>query len=1149
MLRQERLVDAYRSVRRSELTKAEIGEPHLYFTLQDKPAILEKTADIPYHGHIKKEVGLDCYVSFPGKYAAGWDALIKEHHGQSVACVFLCTPADGLGKHHQEEIGGQCFCPKIYGQRDFRTFGYLKELPASCSQDEEKFEVEKAKATKTVVFRADASNKDKQEAEEKARQTWEESGRVASWGCEWFQKWLEKVAEAVKLKQRLKVVFFPGQTGKGIVPFEDLNSDNVNLWDGVGCGGSQKCEIAYLERMRQQEGDAWDYDYVDVSHFLKEEFKVGNKVDAWDGELWCRGTLVGVPSAIPKKPEDANWTIQSQASGHLFVTDRVRHADFIQKMLAEVGRDKFMGLVIDSLPREVAIVKDQEFIFPDGTPSLAVRLRIQQIEILQYMRNLVLSNDLEIEINKYLTKWQVCVDKTHFCKAFERELLNLSDLTDHQKQKLKDIKELMKHGDVHLSSPAGSGKTFVAAQCALDKLRGSPDGKILFVAPSIGLGLYFVRWLAHSSADYAQLDVLLKRMVLMQYPYKQFLSLHVEGDRLRTTTLPHSKMQFLMTIIDEAHDVFCAAAGQEFLEEKVEAPRQVLLLSSHSQSSSSASAAPFPPAKEISLTQVVRSTQRIVAGAAAFQASAAEKEQIGSLCPAGPPLKAFLFESDAEVFEDYARQTMSALFFAMRSYAGLSLHNRLALLVPNRDFLEKFQDAMQRHFLTARLAGRNFKLISFTESLCTLPNIKVRKSTPADNSELIILDTVENAKGLESLIVVCIGLDQRVADQSANQARRSIIYQAITRAQLQVLVVNQLLRGGWLEFLGVTKFKNDTFDESAAIAETTTDAAEALTKVQPPGKLTMDAPQADSSKGSKDAQAIQRDAEETGAVPPSKPMSQEDQETRASGDKPGDKLVAEIKDSSVWDPDVIDIKEPISQLQFDPRSPTGKTGDEVTSLEAQEVGAQEAADAKEAAGCRDDIFEAAANGYLGAVRHILRTQPGAAVEESSKGRTALHFAAEEGHVAVCRMLLEAEAVVDARDHDRDTPLHRAASYGETDVVKLLLEWKASVTAKEILGRTPLDLARSEGRAEIVQILEGAETWLHKRADSRPEGTAQTSPWIPMIRSQSTAGLPPLAAGAGVLSAQRLQVSASRSVLGSSCIVSRKFHNVINVRLL
>ena len=211
----------------------------------------------------------------------------------------------------------------------------------------------------------------------------------------------------------------------------------------------------------------------------------------------------------------------------------------------------------------------------------------------------------------------------------------------------------------------------------------------------------------------------------------------------------------------------------------------------------------------------------------------------------------------------------------------------------------------------------------------------MEQATHADNAELIVLDTVENAKGLESLIVVCIGLDQRVADQSANQVGRSIIYQAITRAQLQAVIVNQLLRGGWLEFLGVTKFKSDTFNESTAMAETTTAAAEALTKVQLPSKLAIQASQEDSSRR-EDARAIQRDPLKPDAVPPSKPMSEDQDATTApqAGDKPDDKLV-EIKDSSVWDADVIDIKEPISQLQFDPGSPTGKAEEEVASLEVR----------------------------------------------------------------------------------------------------------------------------------------------------------------------------------------------------------------------
>ena len=83
------------------------------------------------------------------------------------------------------------------------------------------------------------------------RQAWEKKGRIAAWGCRWFQVWKEKVEEAVRQKQTLKVVFFPGQVGQGKVAWKDLATVPV-LWDGIGCGGSQKCELAYLDMMQRE---------------------------------------------------------------------------------------------------------------------------------------------------------------------------------------------------------------------------------------------------------------------------------------------------------------------------------------------------------------------------------------------------------------------------------------------------------------------------------------------------------------------------------------------------------------------------------------------------------------------------------------------------------------------------------------------------------------------------------------------------------------------------------------------------------------------------------------------------------------------------------------------------------------------------------
>lgn len=57
--------------------------------------------------------------------------------------------------------------------------------------------------------------------------------------------WLQKVEEAVRKGQTLRVVFFPGQCGEGTVSMGEL--PKADLWDGIGCGGSQKCEIATLK--------------------------------------------------------------------------------------------------------------------------------------------------------------------------------------------------------------------------------------------------------------------------------------------------------------------------------------------------------------------------------------------------------------------------------------------------------------------------------------------------------------------------------------------------------------------------------------------------------------------------------------------------------------------------------------------------------------------------------------------------------------------------------------------------------------------------------------------------------------------------------------------------------------------------------------
>ena len=141
-------------------------------------------------------------------------------------------------------------------------------------------------------------------------------------------------------------------------------------------------------------------------------------------------------------------------------------------------------------------------------------------------------------------------------------------------------------------------------------------------------------------------------------------------------------------------------------------------------------------------------------------------------------------------------------------------------------------------------------------------------------------------------------------------------------------------------------------------------------------------------------------------------------------------------------------------------------------------------------------------------------------------RTALHLAASEGHVDICRFLVEKGAKVSPSDRWGGSPLddahrHRhgevieylrdqgatfgtrtqlprfiqAASDGDVKEIVALLEFgNVDLNAGDYDGRTALHLACGEGRLEVVKLLceAGADVNVNDRWDNRPLDDASQS---------------------------------------------------------
>ncbi|CAN0321645.1 unnamed protein product, partial [Ectocarpus sp. 13 AM-2016] len=95
---------------------------------------------------------------------------------------------------------------------------------------------------------------------------------------------------------------------------------------------------------------------------------------------------------------------------------------------------------------------------------------------------------------------------------------------------------------------------------------------------------------------------------------------------------------------------------------------------------------------------------------------------------------------------------------------------------------------------------------------------------------------------------------------------------------------------------------------------------------------------------------------------------------------------------------------------------------------------------------------------------------------STNGSRPLHLAADKGHAAVIKALIEAGANLDSRRFDRATPLYIASERGHVEAVRAFLRAKANPLLIRLNASrdrfVPLDAAAGKGRSLVVRELLG-----------------------------------------------------------------------------
>ena len=117
------------------------------------------------------------------------------------------------------------------------------------------------------------------------------------------------------------------------------------------------------------------------------------------------------------------------------------------------------------------------------------------------------------------------------------------------------------------------------------------------------------------------------------------------------------------------------------------------------------------------------------------------------------------------------------------------------------------------------------------------------------------------------------------------------------------------------------------------------------------------------------------------------------------------------------------------------------------------------------------FLQLVADGNLAAVRREIARDPVLVEIPDDLGRSPLHLAVINGHLAIVNVLINAGANTNARDRVKHyTPLHYAAFHSFPKILQFLISRRADVHIADQNGNFPLHFAAANGCPATVDIL-------------------------------------------------------------------------------